>query len=255
MEPVAAVDATTGEEVEHVDVLIVGAGISGISAACHLRERCPGKSFAILEARDAIGGTWDLFRYPGIRSDSDMYTLGFSFRPWEQPEAIAAGRRRSSTTSAATAEEYDIDRRDPLPPSRRRAEWSTPRRAGRVEVERDRRRRRDRDDRSPADSSAAAPATTATTRATRPEFAGTRRLRGHDRPPAALARGPRLRRQADRRDRQRRHRGDAGPGAERAGRARDDAAALADLHRLAARPATASRSRCGGGCRREPPTR
>ena len=72
-----------------VDVLIVGAGISGISAACHLERECPGKSYAILEARDEIGGTWDLFRFPGIRSDSDMYTFGFSFKPWTNPKVIS----------------------------------------------------------------------------------------------------------------------------------------------------------------------
>jgi cation diffusion facilitator CzcD-associated flavoprotein CzcO len=76
---------------EHVDVLIVGAGLSGIGAGCHLRDKCPGKSFAILEARESSGGTWDLFRYPGIRSDSDMFTLGYSFRPWEDAKAIADG--------------------------------------------------------------------------------------------------------------------------------------------------------------------
>ncbi len=76
---------------EHVDVVIVGAGISGISAAWHLQDRCPGKSYTILEARENIGGTWDLFRYPGIRSDSDMYTLGFRFRPWTERQAIAEG--------------------------------------------------------------------------------------------------------------------------------------------------------------------
>lgn len=67
---------------EYVDVLIVGAGLSGIGAACHLTEKCPGKSYTILEAREAMGGTWDLFRYPGIRSDSDMHTLGYNFKPW-----------------------------------------------------------------------------------------------------------------------------------------------------------------------------
>ena len=76
---------------EHVDVLIVGAGLSGIGAAHHLQANCPQKTYAILEARDCIGGTWDLFRYPGIRSDSDMYTLGYSFRPWEEAKAIADG--------------------------------------------------------------------------------------------------------------------------------------------------------------------
>jgi monooxygenase len=76
---------------EHVDVLIVGAGLSGIGAAHHLQANLPGKSYAILEARDAIGGTWDLFRYPGIRSDSDMFTLGYSFRPWTEAKSIADG--------------------------------------------------------------------------------------------------------------------------------------------------------------------
>jgi len=76
---------------EHVDILIVGAGLSGVGAACHVRESLPGKSFAILEAREDMGGTWDLFRYPGIRSDSDMFTLGYSFRPWRKAEAIADG--------------------------------------------------------------------------------------------------------------------------------------------------------------------
>ena len=76
---------------EHVDVLVIGAGLSGIGAACHLEERLPGTSYLVLEARDAIGGTWDLFRYPGIRSDSDMFTLGYRFRPWTGEKSIADG--------------------------------------------------------------------------------------------------------------------------------------------------------------------
>ncbi|MDT4811289.1 FAD-containing monooxygenase EthA [compost metagenome] len=75
----------------YVDVLIVGAGLSGIGAACHLQAQCPGRSYAILEGRERSGGTWDLFRYPGVRSDSDMYTLGYVFRPWTQAKAIADG--------------------------------------------------------------------------------------------------------------------------------------------------------------------
>jgi cation diffusion facilitator CzcD-associated flavoprotein CzcO len=116
--------ATAQPEVEHVDVLIVGAGISGISAACHLRDRCPGKSFTILEARDSIGGTWDLFRYPGIRSDSDMFTLGFSFRPWEEAEAIAPGPKILDYLES-TAEDYGV--RDAIRFGHRvvRAEWSS----------------------------------------------------------------------------------------------------------------------------------
>ena len=76
---------------EHVDVLIVGAGLSGIGAAWHIKHRVPGRSYAIWEARGSIGGTWDLFRYPGIRSDSDMHTLGYRFKPWTEARAIADG--------------------------------------------------------------------------------------------------------------------------------------------------------------------
>ena len=79
------------QNARHYDVVIVGAGVSGIGAACHLRRGCPSKTFAILEAREAIGGTWDLFRYPGIRSDSDMHTFGYNFKPWRAAKAIADG--------------------------------------------------------------------------------------------------------------------------------------------------------------------
>jgi len=78
-------------QAEHQDVIIIGAGLSGIGAAYHLTKKCPNKSFAILEGRSRMGGTWDLFRYPGIRSDSDMYTLGYNFKPWNDPQAIADG--------------------------------------------------------------------------------------------------------------------------------------------------------------------
>ncbi|HET8932532.1 MAG TPA: NAD(P)/FAD-dependent oxidoreductase [Polyangiales bacterium] len=77
---------------EHYDVIIVGAGLSGITAAYHLQKLCPGKSFVVLEGRSDVGGTWDLFRYPGIRSDSDMFTLGFRWKPWLKPKGIAAGQ-------------------------------------------------------------------------------------------------------------------------------------------------------------------
>jgi cation diffusion facilitator CzcD-associated flavoprotein CzcO len=92
---------------DHFDVLIVGAGLSGIGAAVHLQQDCPGRSYAILEGRDAIGGTWDLFRYPGIRSDSDMYTLGYRFKPWKSAKAIADGPSIRAYIRE-TAEEHGI---------------------------------------------------------------------------------------------------------------------------------------------------
>ena len=84
-------DIVVVSETEHFDVLVVGAGISGIGAAYHLQKHCPGKTYVILEGREDIGGTWDLFQYPGVRSDSDMYTLGYSFKPWTEAKAIADG--------------------------------------------------------------------------------------------------------------------------------------------------------------------
>jgi cation diffusion facilitator CzcD-associated flavoprotein CzcO len=95
---------------EHVDVLIIGAGLSGIGAAAHLTRELPGTSYAVLEARAASGGTWDLFRYPGVRSDSDMYTMGYAFRPWTGNEALADGDRILDYLRE-TAREYGVDRR------------------------------------------------------------------------------------------------------------------------------------------------
>src|SRR3954454_21822926 len=109
---------------EHFDVLIVGAGLSGVGAACQLKTSLPGKSFAILEGREAMGGTWDLFRYPGIRSDSDMFTLGFSFKPWVEGKAIADGPDILSYIHE-TAREYGVDEKIRYGHKVRRAEWSS----------------------------------------------------------------------------------------------------------------------------------
>jgi monooxygenase len=108
---------------EHLDVVIVGAGISGVSAAWHLQDRCPTKSYAILEKREAMGGTWDLFRYPGIRSDSDMYTLGFRFRPWTERQAIADGKPILDYVKS-TAAMYGIDKHVRLNHKVVSADWS-----------------------------------------------------------------------------------------------------------------------------------
>ena len=106
------------------DVVIVGAGLSGIGVAYHLQRDCPNKSFVILEARGAIGGTWDLFRYPGIRSDSDMHTLGYRFRPWRGEKAIADGPSILSYLNE-TAREYGIDRKIRFNHKVKRASWSS----------------------------------------------------------------------------------------------------------------------------------
>jgi cation diffusion facilitator CzcD-associated flavoprotein CzcO len=109
---------------EHFDVLIVGAGLSGVGAACHLRQRLPRKSFAILEGRAAMGGTWDLFRYPGVRSDSDMYTLGYRFRPWRDAKAIADGPSILNYIRE-TAAEFGVDKEVRYGHRVRRASWSS----------------------------------------------------------------------------------------------------------------------------------
>src|SRR6266536_5549983 len=109
---------------EHFDVLVVGAGLSGIGAGYHLQDACPGKTYAIFEAREAIGGTWDLFRYPGIRSDSDMYTLGYAFKPWGAAQAIADGPAILSYVRE-TAREHGIDEKIRFGHRVVRAEWSS----------------------------------------------------------------------------------------------------------------------------------
>lgn len=121
-------------DTEHLDVLIVGAGLSGIGAAWHLQDKCPGRRYAIVEARQASGGTWDLFRYPGIRSDSDMYTLGYSFRPWKDAKAIADGPSILSYIREV-ASDHGIDSRIRYGHRVVAARWSTPEARWTVEIE------------------------------------------------------------------------------------------------------------------------
>ena len=113
-----------GADQSEFDVIIVGAGLSGIGVAYHLQRDCPRKSFVILEARGALGGTWDLFRYPGIRSDSDMHTLGYRFRPWRGEKAIADGPSILDYLND-TAREYGIDRKIRYHHKVKRASWSS----------------------------------------------------------------------------------------------------------------------------------
>ena len=109
---------------EHLDVVIIGAGLSGIGAACHLEDHCPDKAYALLESRHDLGGTWDLFRYPGIRSDSDMHTLGFSFKPWTAKKAIADGPLIRDYMNE-TADEYKIRDKIRYHHGLRKASWSS----------------------------------------------------------------------------------------------------------------------------------
>ena len=111
---------------KHFDIVIIGAGLSGIGAAVHLKKQCPDKRVAILEARENLGGTWDLFRYPGIRSDSDMYTLGYNFKPWTDPKSIADGSTIRDYI-AETAREYDIERLIRYQHKVRSADWDSER--------------------------------------------------------------------------------------------------------------------------------
>ena len=191
--------------IEQFDVLIVGAGLSGIGAAYHLQTECPGKSFVILEARNATGGTWDLFRYPGIRSDSDMFTLGYRFRPWRESKAIADGPSILRYIRE-TAAEHGIDSKIRFGHHVTRACWSSE--DARWMVEADRRERRGR-----------------SIRLQLPLYvqrllrllgrlhaglAGNGTIPRPDRASAKMARGFEISRQADCCDRQRRNGGDAG---------------------------------------------
>jgi cation diffusion facilitator CzcD-associated flavoprotein CzcO len=120
--------------VEHFDVVVVGAGLSGIGAGVHLKQRSPDRTYVILEGRDASGGTWDLFRYPGIRSDSDMYTLGYSFKPWTQAKAIADGPSILKYVRE-TAAEHGVEQHIRYGHKVKRAAWSTPDARWTVEAE------------------------------------------------------------------------------------------------------------------------
>ena len=120
---------------EHFDVLIIGAGLSGIGAGCHMKMGAPGKTYAILEGRATLGGTWDLFRYPGVRSDSDMYTLGYSFRPWREAKAIADGPSILSYIKD-TAAEYGVDKHIRFQHMVKSVTWSSDEAVWTVEAER-----------------------------------------------------------------------------------------------------------------------
>ena len=134
----------TRNRATHLDVLVVGAGLSGIGAGHYLQTQCPWATYAIFEARDAIGGTWDLFRYPGIRSDSDMHTLGYSFRPWDGEKSIADGDSILQYIKD-TAAESGIDTRIRFNHRITAADWSS----RRLALARHRGEDRQRGDRAP----------------------------------------------------------------------------------------------------------
>lgn len=118
---------------QHYDVLIIGAGVSGIGLACHLARACPDRTVGILERRSDMGGTWDLFRYPGIRSDSDMYTFGYAFRPWTEPKILADGPSIKEYVRD-TAREHDLEDRIHYGQEVRKAAWSSDQRRWTVSV-------------------------------------------------------------------------------------------------------------------------
>ena len=146
---------------EHFDVMIVGASLSGVGAACHLKQRHPRKSLVILEGRAAMGGTWDLFRYPGVRSDSDMYTLGYRFRPWRDAKAIADGPAILNYIRE-TAAEFGVDKKIRYGHRVRRACWLSADARWTVEQQKPEKRSRRQKTGSLATSSISARATTIT---------------------------------------------------------------------------------------------
>ncbi len=228
----AVVAATVDHmSVQHVDVLVIGAGISGIGAAYHLQVESPNRTYLILEGRADIGGTWDLFRYPGIRSDSDMHTLGFEFKPWNAEKSIADGPSIMAYLRETIAE-FGIDRHIRFGHQVRRAEWSSDTATWTVEA--------DLADGGTGDLHAAitsrcARATTPTRRATRPNSRAATGSRAGSSTRKAWPEDLDYDGQAGRGDRLGSHGDDAraGDGVDR--RARHDAAALADLRGRRAR--------------------
>ena len=208
---------------QDVDVLVIGAGLAGIGAAWHLQHERPGTSFAILEARDAIGGTWDLFRFPGVRSDSDMHTLSLPYRPWRGTECP---RRRRLDPRLPAGDRHRIRDRHPDPV---RAQGDSGRvvvRRGTVDAGRARRW-------TPGDLDLRLPLRLYRLLRLRGRVHAAPRRRGGlprpGRPPAVLARRPRRPRAAGGGDRQRRDGGDPRPGARRRRRGGHHGAALAEL--------------------------
>ena len=136
MEPITSPQNTLTQDTstQNFDVIIVGAGLSGIGAAHYIQERCPNRSYTILEMRDSIGGTWDLFRYPGIRSDSDMYTLGYAFRPWKESKAIADGPSILKYIKD-TAKDEGIDQKIQYKRKVIAADWSSEQQQWNIQVE------------------------------------------------------------------------------------------------------------------------
>ena len=207
-----------------VDVIIVGAGISGLGAAYRLSERNPHLTYTILERRAQIGGTWDLFRYPGVRSDSSMFTLSFPWEPWTRKEGVADGEHIREYLTA-TAHKYGIDRHIQFNSHVRSADWDSATDTWTVTVEQNGERRLYRS-RFVFFGSGYYNYDEGYT----PDFPGIEQFGGTVVTSAALAGRPGLHRQEDRGDRQRGHRGHADPVADRPGREGDDAAALTDLH-------------------------
>ena len=233
------------DAIEHLDTIIIGAGLSGIGAAVHLQTDFPGRRFAILESRAAIGGTWDLFRYPGVRSDSDMFTLGYAFKPWTDMKSLADGPaiRQLHRRHGGGARPRPPDPLRPQGGARRLVVGRRVLDAG------DRARRRGRRSRISCNFLLACSGYYSYAAGHAPEFAGAADFARPPRASAVLARGPGLRRQARRRHRQRRDRRHAGARDGQDGGARDDAAALAHLRAVAAARTTRSPPRCAAGCR------
>ena len=208
-----------------VDVVVVGAGLSGIGAAYRLQTECPDRTFAVLEAREAMGGTWDLFRYPGVRSDSDMFTLGYEFKPWRAPKAIADGDTILDYIHE-TAAEFGIEQHIRYRTKVVGADWSSADARWTLRLE---------TADGPEHDDVRLPLLLRRLLRLRPRahpgVPGPRGLRGRGRAPAVLARGPGVRRPAGRGHRQRRDRRDARARDGRAGRARDHAPAQPHLDR------------------------